>query len=75
VSQQPLATEARKKDGNGDLLADSHNILNRLKNYFSRLLNVHNGSDVRHKPHKTTQLIKKHMRKTTKAHGYHMYSQ
>jgi hypothetical protein len=27
-----------------------------------------------HKPHKTTQLIKKHMRKTTKAHGYHMYS-
>jgi hypothetical protein len=28
-----------------------------------------------HKPHKITQLIKKHMRKTTKAHGYHMYSQ
>jgi hypothetical protein len=27
-----------------------------------------------HKPHKTIQLIKKHMRKTTKAHGYHMYS-
>jgi hypothetical protein len=27
-----------------------------------------------HKPHKTTQLTKKHMRKTTKAHGYHMYS-
>jgi hypothetical protein len=23
------------KDGNGDLLADSHNILNRWKNYFS----------------------------------------
>jgi hypothetical protein len=31
---------------NGDLLADSHNILNRWKNYFSRLLNVHNVSDV-----------------------------
>jgi hypothetical protein len=35
------------KHGNGDLLADSHNILNRWKNYFSQLLNVHNVSDVR----------------------------
>jgi hypothetical protein len=26
------------KDENGDLLADSHNILNMWKNYFSRLL-------------------------------------
>jgi hypothetical protein len=33
------------KDENGDLLADSHNILNRWKNYFSQLLNVHNVSD------------------------------
>jgi hypothetical protein len=32
---------------NGDLLADSRNILNRWKNYFSQLLNVHNVSDVR----------------------------
>jgi hypothetical protein len=31
---------------NGDLLADSHNTLNRWKNY-SQLLNVHNVSDVR----------------------------
>jgi hypothetical protein len=30
-----------------DLFADSHNIVNRLKNYFSHLLNVHNVSDVR----------------------------
>jgi hypothetical protein len=30
------------KDENEDLLADSHNILNRWKNYFSQLLNVHN---------------------------------
>jgi hypothetical protein len=30
-----------------DLLADSHKILNRWKNYFSQLLNVHNVSDVR----------------------------
>jgi hypothetical protein len=29
------------------LLADSHNILNRWKNYFSQLLNVHRVSDVR----------------------------
>jgi hypothetical protein len=34
------------KNENGDLLADSQNILNRLKN-FSQLLNVHNISDVR----------------------------
>jgi hypothetical protein len=31
----------------GDLLADSHNNLNRWKNYFSQLLNVHSFSDVR----------------------------
>jgi hypothetical protein len=35
------------KDENGDLLADSHNNLNRWKNCFSQLLNVHNVSDVR----------------------------
>jgi hypothetical protein len=35
------------KDENGDLLADSHNILNRWKNYFSQLLNLHNASDIR----------------------------
>jgi hypothetical protein len=35
------------KNGNGDLLADSHNILIRWKNYFYQLLNVHNVSDVR----------------------------
>jgi hypothetical protein len=29
------------KDENGDLLADSHNIVNRRKNDFSQLLNVH----------------------------------
>jgi hypothetical protein len=35
------------KDENGDLLADSHNILNRWRNYFSQLLNVQRVSDVR----------------------------
>jgi hypothetical protein len=34
------------KNEKGDLLADSHNILNRLKNYFSWLLNVNCFSDV-----------------------------
>jgi hypothetical protein len=33
------------KDENGDLFADSHDILNRWKNY-SQLLNVHRVSDV-----------------------------
>jgi hypothetical protein len=33
------------KDENGDL-ADSHSILNRWKNYFSQLLNVHKFSDI-----------------------------
>jgi hypothetical protein len=37
------------KDENGDLLADSHNILNRWKNHFAQLLNcvsmlIQNGS-------------------------------
>jgi hypothetical protein len=35
------------KDENGDLLADSHNILSRWKKYFPQLLNVHSVSDVR----------------------------
>jgi hypothetical protein len=37
------------KDENGDLLANSHNMLNRWKNYFSQLLNilVHRVSDVK----------------------------
>jgi hypothetical protein len=35
------------KDENGDLLADSRNILNRWKNNLPQLLNVQNVSDVR----------------------------
>jgi hypothetical protein len=35
------------KDENGELLSDSHNVLNRYKNYFSLLLNVQDVSDVR----------------------------
>jgi hypothetical protein len=33
------------KDENDDLLADSHSILNKLKNYFSKI-NVHSASDI-----------------------------
>jgi hypothetical protein len=35
------------KDENCDLFSDSYNILNRWKNHFSQLLNVHRVSDVR----------------------------
>jgi hypothetical protein len=46
------------KDENGDLLVDSHNILNRWKNYFSQLGNVHNVSDVRQiEVHTTEPLV------------------
>jgi hypothetical protein len=34
-------------DENGDLFADSLNILNRWKNYFCQLLNVHGVTSVR----------------------------
>jgi hypothetical protein len=37
----------RGATNHGDVLEDSHSILNRWKNYFSHLLNVHNVSDVR----------------------------
>jgi hypothetical protein len=45
------------KDENGDLLADSHNILNRWKNYFSQLLNVHRVSYVRQIEIRTSELL------------------
>jgi len=35
------------KDENSDLLADSHNILKRWKQYLHQLLNVHGVNDVR----------------------------
>jgi hypothetical protein len=35
------------KDENGDLLAHSHNIFNRQKNYFCQLLNVHDVNVIR----------------------------
>jgi hypothetical protein len=44
------------QDQNGDLLAQSHNILNRCKYYF-QLLNVHGVSDVRQIEIHTTELL------------------
>jgi hypothetical protein len=35
------------KNEDGDLLVDSYNILNRWKNSFCQLLNVHNACEVR----------------------------
>ena len=35
------------KDEKGDLLADSHSIVARWRNYFSQLFNVHGVKDVR----------------------------
>jgi hypothetical protein len=46
------------KDENGDLLADSRDILNRWKNHSSQLLNVPNVSDVRQiEVHTTEPLV------------------
>jgi hypothetical protein len=39
-------TSSLVKDDHGDMLADSHKILNRWKNYFSQFLNVHRVRDV-----------------------------
>jgi len=35
------------KDEKGDLVADSHRIMTRWRNYFSQLLNVHRAKEVR----------------------------
>jgi hypothetical protein len=35
------------KDENGNLLADPQSVLNRLKNFFNQVLNVHGVQDVR----------------------------
>jgi hypothetical protein len=45
------------KHENRDLLVDSHSILNKEKNYFSQLLNVHNVSDVRQIVHTAEPLV------------------
>jgi hypothetical protein len=45
------------KDENYCLLADSHNILNRWKNYFSQLFNVHSIHDVRQIIHTAEPIV------------------
>jgi len=35
------------KDDKGDLVAESHSMLSRWRNYFSQILNVHGVNDVR----------------------------
>jgi hypothetical protein len=45
------------KDGNGNLLAGSHSILNGWKNCFSRLVNVHRVSDIKHVEVHTAELL------------------
>jgi hypothetical protein len=35
------------KDEEGDLIADSHSLMAKWRNYFSQILNVHGVSDVR----------------------------
>jgi hypothetical protein len=46
-TEQETSVRAGGQADNGDLLADSHNILKRRKNCISQLLNVHRVSDVR----------------------------
>jgi hypothetical protein len=45
------------KDKRGDLLADPHKILNRWKNYFRELLNVHGVGGVRQTEIHTAELF------------------
>jgi hypothetical protein len=45
------------KEECGDLLANSHSILNRWKNYFSQLMNVHRVSGVRRIKVHTAKLL------------------
>jgi hypothetical protein len=45
------------KNENDELLADSHNILNRCNNYFSQLLNIQRVRDVRQMEEQTAEPI------------------
>ena len=45
------------KDEKGDLVADSHSIMTRWRNYFSQLLNVHGAKDVRQEEIHTAEPI------------------
>ena len=45
------------KDEKGDLVADSHSIVARWRNYFSQLFNVHGVKDVRQAEIHTAELL------------------
>ena len=45
------------KDEKGDLVADSHSIMVRWRNYFSQILNVHGVSEVRQAEIHTAELL------------------
>jgi len=45
------------KDDKGDLVADSHSILAKWRNYFSQILNVHGVNDVRQPEIHTTEAL------------------
>jgi hypothetical protein len=45
------------KDENGDLLADSHSVLNSSKDYLSQLLNIQWVSDLRQLEIYTAELL------------------
>jgi hypothetical protein len=45
------------KDENGNLLVDSQNVLNRWKNFFNQVLNVHGVHDVRQMDIHTAELL------------------
>jgi hypothetical protein len=50
-------THILKDDEKGDLVADSHSILARWRNYFSQLLNVHGVNNVRQAEIHTAELL------------------
>jgi hypothetical protein len=45
------------KDNQGDLPADSLNILSKIKNYFLQLLNIHRISDVGQREKHTAEML------------------
>jgi hypothetical protein len=47
TSRRVTSLEKYSKDEKNDLVADSHSILARWRNYFSQLLNVYRLNDVR----------------------------
>ena len=54
---QPRCTSNIVKDEKGDLVADSHGIVARWRNYFSQLFNVHGVKDVGQAEIHTAELL------------------